>query len=158
VQSRIPAKLLLLLELEGVMKPPEEIDSYEEMEEEVISNLDIDEGELESIMGRVFIESSNPQNIHTDIDGFIDILITHAYREAVERDRKREEHDSEDEIEKLRNKKGGILKNQYSDVDVDKWEAKCESRFCRFNSTQNDTKVDEVICPVCGRELMIEPL
>jgi len=82
------------------MKPPEEIDSYEQMEEEVISDLDIDEGELESIMGRVFIESSNPQNIHTDIDEFIDILITHAYREAVERDRKREEYDSEDEITK----------------------------------------------------------
>lgn len=139
------------------MKPPKDIDDYEEMKEEVISNLNVDEKELESIMGRVFIETSDPNNIHTDVEGYIDILITYSYREAVERNKKREKYDTKEKIDELREEKGGILKNKYPNANPDEWEARCEARFCGFDSYYTDNKVDEVICPVCSRELRIDP-
>lgn len=139
------------------MKPPADLDDYEEMKEEVVSNLRVDEEELESIMGRVFIETSDPENIHTDVENYIDVLLSRVYREAFERDKKREEYNTKEKVDELREEKGGILKNVYPNTDPDQWEARCEATYCRFDAYYSDTKVDEVICPVCGRELRIDP-
>jgi len=140
------------------MKPPGDLNSYDEMEEEVTSNLEVDSEELESIMGRVFIEMSTTEEINTDVEGYIDILISQAYREAARRDEKREEYNTRKKINELREEKGGILKNEYPNADPDKWKARCEARFCKFDAYYTDNKVDEVICPECGRELQIDPV
>lgn len=140
------------------MKAPKDIGDFEELIDYVTTNLDIDVDELQSIIGRVVIESSGAKEINANAETFLENIKILAYREAYQRHQARQEYSSKADKDELRSKKGGILKREYPDANPEKWIAKCQEIHCRFDYLELDSKVDEVICPVCNRPLWIEPV
>ncbi|QSG14370.1 hypothetical protein [Halapricum desulfuricans] len=139
------------------MKPPADIDSLEEMTQLLTSEYSVDEAEVQSILGRVIIEFEQADTSNLSEEDILDYLLQMTVREVQQRERAREQYQDEDQVDQLRKEKGGILNNEYPNRDPEQWRAKCEANFCRFESMLIDNKVDRVLCPVCGRELWIEP-
>jgi hypothetical protein len=139
------------------MKPPAEIESFEELVQTFSDEWGIEQKEAESIIGRVVIEMSKASEINLTATQFLRHILSEAYREAGDRHRKRNEFDSKNAENELREEKGGILKNSYPNSDPENWVGICQERFCGFDRLTMENKVDEVLCPECSRELWIEP-